>query len=211
MAKGIHGVRLAERPPRVSEEWQTGSGVSLLWGEVCKTQVSEDVFLCSHTDKRLLRGERGPWCLSTPPPTCSGFPKWGGGGEGQSAAGVAVSQGPACGFQAVGHGTDGPTPAQQHTCSGSYSPRLFSHSPLSVRLKRRSSRSKCWGGGVTVSVGPRTPGPVRPDAPPHSTPYLGASPAKQGKGVLANGDDHQVHTHSLPGGAGPLGPPHSSP
>lgn len=34
---------------------------------------------------------------------------------------------------------------QRHTCSGSKSPWLFRHSPLSFRLKRRSSRSKCWG------------------------------------------------------------------
>lgn len=33
---------------------------------------------------------------------------------------------------------------QRHTCSGSKSPWLFRHSPLSFRLKRRSSRSKCW-------------------------------------------------------------------
>lgn len=121
VAKGIHGVRLAERPPRVSEEWQTGSGVSLLWGEVGKTQVSEDVFLCSHMDKRLLLWVVQPPAIQPQPPL-------------------------------------GPAEAAK----------------LTLKM-------------------------------------LGASPAEQGKGVLANGDDHQVHTHSLPGGAGPLGPPHSSP
>lgn len=107
--------------PGVSKEWQTGSGVSLLWGEVCKTQVSEDVFLCSHMDKRLLLRVIQPPAIQPQPPL-------------------------------------GPAEAAK----------------LTLKM-------------------------------------LGASPAKQGKGVLANGDDHQVHTHSLPGGAGPLGPLHSSP
>lgn len=117
MAKGVHGVWLAERSPGVSKERHTGSGISLLWGEVCKTQVSEDVFLCSHVDKRLL---------------------------------LRVIQPPAIQPQ----------------------PLLGPAEAAKLPLK-----------------------------------MLGASPAKQGKGELTNGDDHQVHTHSLPGGPGP---PHGS-
>lgn len=54
-------------------------------------------------------------------------------------------------------------------------------------------------------------GPGQTQVPPQLTAYLGAGPAKQGKGELADGHDHQVHTHSLPGGAGSLGgPPRST-
>lgn len=98
-------------------------------------------------------------------------------------------------------------PRQQHTCSESNRPWLFSQSPLSFRLKRRSSRSKCWGKSDCIrgAAKPTPPGRSRPHAP-----YLGASPAEQGEGELADGGDHQVHSHSLPGGAGLPGPPYGS-
>lgn len=60
---------------------------------------------------------------------------------------------------------------------------------------------------VGASAAPRQ-GP-RP-AQEHTT-RLGASPAEQGKGELADGGDHQVNPHSLPGRVGSLGTPDSSP
>lgn len=125
-----------------------------------------------------------------------------GGGERQEG-----SRGPACGLRPRSRPPALPCPARrQRTCSGSYSPSLFSHSPLSFRLKWRSSRSKCWG--ESNSVG-RAPTPDQ--AAPRRRPYLGAGPAKQGEGELADGGDHQVHAHCLPGAAGPQGALGSSP
>lgn len=59
-------------------------------------------------------------------------------------------------------------------------------------------------------AGPRTPNPAPGPAPPAARAYLRASPAKQGEGELADGDNHQVHPQGPPGGAGALGAPHRS-
>lgn len=81
---------------------------------------------------------------------------------------------------AAGSSPRQPPYPQQHTCSGSNSPWLFSHSPLSFRLKRRSSRWKCWG---ERGRGRATYPPPQPQArPPQPAPTLEPVQPSRAKG-----------------------------
>lgn len=68
-----------------------------------------------------------------------------------------------------GSGTD-PWISTPHTCRGSHRPWLFSFSPRSFQLKRRSSRSKCCGDSEVsreIRLGLRVPYIARTLEPVH--------------------------------------------
>lgn len=137
------------------------------------------------------------WELPPPIVLASSRKAWGGVGKGSRSP-----AGPSPGL---------PTPpaTQPHTCSGSNSPWLFSHSPLSFRLKWRSSRWKCWGERGCGRAAYPHPSP-RP-CPLQHVPTLEPVQPSRAKGSWLMGTATRSTRTALPVGPGLWAPPTSAP